>query len=179
MPKNSNTNTSSTSWTPSAQQRRGKDLEQAGSGSAHPADAPDPMAQHMSAIQRVVPTLSTIPSETALAFPPLINEDGTLPTAEQIIRHQEAFHERVRAEIQQTHERMMQEMQEVSRIAQQPRNTGLLTNSNDGDAHFYSSETLIRSDGDGNVVRRTIVNRDGEVEERVDTINDGQRLLKQ
>lgn len=182
MPKNASHN-SSTSSTPSAKsQRRARQEEaQNASDTAHPVGVPEAMAEHVSAIQRMAPTLSMIPTDTtALAFPPLINEDGTLPTAEQILRHQEAFHERVRAEMQQAHERMAQEMEAVSRKVQQQRaagGSGLLKNSNDGEAHFYSSDTLIRSDGEGNVVRRTIVNRDGEVEERVDTINDGKRLL--
>ena len=191
MPKHTSRNTS-TSSTPSAQskQRAHQEATQNASDTAlpnaaldtaRPVGVPEVMAEHMSAIQRMAPTLSMMPTDTtALAFPPLINEDGTLPTAEQILRHQEAFHERVRAEMQQAHERMAQEMQAVSRIAQQQRaaaGSGLLKNSDDGEAHFYSSDTLIRSDGEGNVVRRTIVNRDGEVEERVDTINDGKRLL--
>ena len=46
------------------------------------------------------------------------------------------------------------------------------------DAHFFSSESRMVTDGEGNAVRHTIINNDGDVEERTEAVNNGQRYLE-
>ena len=162
----------------------------AGSGSAPPIAAA--MSEHMAAIQRMhmmAAPLSSGIADPAMFPAPLINDDGTLPTMEQIQQHHDAFQNRVRSEIEATHQRMVQEAQALGRIQGAPgqlqqHQGGLLADhGGDGNTHFYSSETVVRADGDGNVVRHTIVNKDGEVEEHTDTIQgqgkEGQQRLLQ
>jgi len=172
MPKNTSVSSNN------ANRSSGSSHPAMGSGSAPPIAAA--MSEHMAAIQRMhmmaAPPSSGI-MDPAMFPAPLINEDGTLPTMEQIQQHHDAFQSRVRSEIQATHERMLQEAQALAQIQgapgqlqQQHAQGGLLADRGDGNTHFYSSETVVRADGDGNVVRHTIVNKDGEIEEHTDTV---------
>ena len=149
------------------------------SGTTAVASLPEAMEQHMALIRRQM-------DEGAAAFAhmpmPMMDMNMNMMSGNMMAPMSANF-DAMRDDIYRQMEACRGRMEEaqaqmLQRRSSSSANSHDAANASGADAHFFSSESRMVTDGEGNAVRHTIINNDGDVEERTETINNGQRYLE-
>ena len=146
------------------------------SGTTAVASLPEAMEQHMALIRRQMDE-----GAATIAHMPMMdmnmNMNGNLMAP--MSANFDAMRDDIYRQMEACRGRMEEaQAQMLQRRSSSSANSRDAANGSGADAHFFSSESRMVTDGEGNAVRHTIINNDGDVEERTETINNGQRYLE-